>query len=261
MSQVDPNHSDQLLEAIKSELHNCHAQYNQAHLFLTEIFNRLHSTQELIGQYQTSAKSKDERIVQLEAELKLKSQQVEAVSFEHEELRRRIKSEKHNALQYKAALHRCLDTSQREELGQAHTQVRNLTHSLADSVDICSYDRDSINLAPSQIDSPQFDRDLAIQDQIDRQAPSLQASVSIELTSDKNEALKDEAFYGTDRIADKIPEAKLESRLETKGESKAEIHKDHKTKPHPVHASNLPEEKSKSFAAIKLPQFAPLKPR
>jgi len=275
MSQVDPNHSDRLLEAIKSELHNCHAQYNQAHLFLTEIFNRLHSTQELIAEYQTSVKIKEEHITQLETELKLKSQQVEAVSFEHEELRRRIKSEKHNSLQYKAALHRCLDTSHRSgEEAHIYSQALKLTHSITNSdnseeLALCSYEslnstHNSLNIAPLQIDSPQFTQDLITQDPTNHQVTTHQSSVPVSdrasNKSDKSEvSYRGEALYRTDKSIDK-----------SKGEPKTEIgnkEASHKIKPRSEanlaaqSSKDLPVEKSKSFAAIKLPQFAPLKPR
>ncbi len=161
MSQVDPTPSDQLLETLKAELHNCQTQFNQAHLFLTEISARLHSTQELINQYQRSAKIKEECITKLEQELKLKSNQLEAVNFEHDELRKRIKSEQHNASQYKAALHRCLDTSNLsgENAKQVYTQARELTYTSCEEPSL-TQSHPSLPQV-EQVEAPKFIQDLA----------------------------------------------------------------------------------------------------
>ncbi len=228
MSQFDPKQSDQLLETLKNELHNCQSQCNQAHVFLTEIGNRLHSTQELIKHYQISAQTKDERIEQLEQELKLKSHELETVNFEHEELRRRIKSEKHNASQYKAALHRCLDTSHLsdQEAKQVHSQARTLTNTNPNSspnfeevlaLSSTHKSHHSINLAPPQIDSPQFIQGLSGQD--------------------------------SQNISHQTPIAKSHLKSLNSEMISSQVVRD------------IPEEKRKSFSGIKLPQFAPLKPR
>lgn len=209
MSQVDPTPSDQLLETLKAELYNCQTQFNQAHLFLTEICTRLHSTQELINQYQISAKIKEERIAKLEQELELKSNQLESVNFEHEELRKRIKSEQHNASQYKAALHRCLDTSNLsgDDAKQVYTQARELTYA---SCEEPALPQSHHPLA--QVEAPKFIQDLApIKQTVTHQASNHQLSGS--------QSYKSEV----------------------------------------VIAKHTPEERPKS--TIKLPQFAPLKPR
>ncbi len=103
---------DNLIAALNHELITCQSESNQAHEFLAQVCNRLHSAQNLLNEYKISTKNKDERIANLEQELELKSQQLETINYDCDELRRRIKSEKHNASQYKAALHRYLDTSQ-----------------------------------------------------------------------------------------------------------------------------------------------------
>jgi chromosome segregation ATPase len=207
MSQVDPTPSDQLLETLKAELHNCQTQFNQAHLFLTEIFTRLHSTQELINQYQRSAKIKEECITKLEQELELKSNQLAAVNFEHDELRKRIKSEQHNASQYKAALHRCLDTSNLsgENAKQLYTQTRELTYTSCEEPALTQSHHSLAQV--EQVETPIFIQDLA----------PIKQTVNHQLSG--SQSYKSEVAI----------------------------------------AKHTPEERPKS--TIKLPQFAPLKPR
>lgn len=218
MSQVDLTPSDQLLETLKAELHNCQTQFNQAHLFLTEICTRLHSTQELINQYQTSAKTKEEHITKLERELELKSNQLEAVNFESEELRKRIKSEQHNASQYKAALNRCLDTSNLSggDVKQVYTQARELTHiSCEEPAPITYQSHHSVNISSAPVEASKFIQDLApIKQTVSQQSINHQLSGS-------------------------------------------QSHNHHKSET--AIAKHTPEERPKS--TIKLPQFAPLKPR
>jgi chromosome segregation ATPase len=216
MSQVDPTPSDQLLETLKAELHNCQTQFNQARLFLTEICTRLHSTQELINQYQRSAKIKEECITKLEQELELKSNQLEAVNFEHDELRKRIKSEQHNASQYKAALHRCLDTSNLSgETKQVYSQARELTYTSCEEP-VLTQSHHSVNLSVTQVEAPKFIQDLA------------------PLKQTVNHSVSNHQLSGS--------QAHTQSH-------KSEV----------AIAKHIPEERPKS--TIKLPQFAPLKPR
>lgn len=158
MSQFDPDPSDQLLETLKNELHSCQTQSSQAHTLLAEICNRLQSTQELINQYQLSTQLKDERIAKLEEQLKLKSNELDTINLEHEELRLRIKSEKHNASQYKAALDRCLDSSQISDNSRTdylHSQARNLSHANAKFANISPAVPSNHHLVSStSVDSP-----------------------------------------------------------------------------------------------------------
>ncbi|AFY73431.1 hypothetical protein Syn7502_01339 [Synechococcus sp. PCC 7502] len=233
MSQVDPEQSDQLLEKLKHELHNCQTQCNQAHLFLAEICNKLNVTQDLLSQYQEFSKTKEKQIIALEHELKLKSEQLALVSSEHEELRRRIKSEKHNASQYKAALHRCLDTSHLspEEAKQVFTQARKLTHNSShllpereEKSAVSSQSHHGVGLVPHPIDSPKFLQDMG--------NPSHSSQHSIQSSNQQ--------------LSDIKPPAKPSTSAH---------------KPHEVLAAKaISEEKPKS-PTIKLPQFAPLKPR
>jgi chromosome segregation ATPase len=222
MSQVDPTPSDQLLETLKVELHNCQTQFNQAHIFLTEICTRLHSTQELINQYQKSAEVKEERITKLEQELKLKSNQLEAVNYEHDELRKRIKSEQHNASQYKAALHRCLDTSNLsgEDAKQVYTQARELTYTSCEEPSL-TQSHHSVKLSLKQVEAPKapkFIQDLA----------PIKQTVN-------NHQVSNHQLSGS------------------------QPYKSETAKSEPAIAKHTPEERPKS--TIKLPQFAPLKPR
>jgi len=251
MSQVDPGQNLQLLETLKNELHHCQTECNQTQLFLTKICHKLHSTQELISQYHVSAKIKSDRITQLEQELELKSKQLEAANFEHEELHKRLKTEKHNASQYKAALHRCLDTSQlnEDEAKQIYTQAHILAssnyenyieitalppleHALADKPTYTSNSSATLQNPTSNSSATNLTTDLISVKQGINQAINHQLSnqhTNIQTKSHRSELPKIEVPIATPS---------------TKEVTKEAI-----------------EERPKSLAAIKLPQFAPLKPR
>jgi hypothetical protein len=241
MSQVDTDQNLQLLETLKSELHHCQAECNQTQLFLTEICNRLHSTQELISQYHVSTKIQSDRIAQLEQELELKSKQLEAVDFEHEELRKRIKSEKHNASQYKAALHRCLDSSQvdGEEAKQIYTQAHILASSNSES---STETTTSTPFQPPLADTPK---------QTD--IPPSSAPTQ-NLTSSNSTTNLANVKQGINQAIDR--------QLSSTKSQKAELRKVEVPIAAPISKDTM-EERPKSSAASKihLPQFAPLKLR
>jgi chromosome segregation ATPase len=241
MSQVDTDPNLQLLETLKNELHQCQTECNQTQLFLTEICNRLHSTQELIGQYHISAKIQSDRITQLEQELELKFNQLEAVNFEREELRKRIKSEKHNASQYKAALDRCLDTAQLE--GEEAKQIYSQAHILASS-----NSESSIQITAS---TP-FQHELAhIETQTD--IPPTSATTQNLTSSNPNTNLAN--------VKQGISQA-IDRQLSNLKSYKAELRKVEVPIAAPI-SKDAVEERPKSSATSKihLPQFAPLKLR
>jgi hypothetical protein len=216
MSQADPN---QVLEALSKELQDCQTECNQAQSFITQILNRLNSSQELINHYKLSAQASGDRITALEQELKLKSQQLETTNFEHDELRRRIKSEQHNASQFKAALNRCLNTSQfsEEETKAIFTEAHLLTTNSSDSL-------------------------LTSRSELKNSNPSYFGSGKSSNLKSANSP-DSEAFAKPPHKQESKQEFKPEVKSETKQGIKSEVSED---RPRPT---------------IKLPQFAPLKPR
>jgi hypothetical protein len=101
----------QFSEMLRQELNTCEEKCDQSYLFLTETRERLRLAQQLIQLQETSAQSLQVRIADLEQELLVKSEQLTQSNLDREDLRDRLKREKHNSYQLKTALERCLEPS------------------------------------------------------------------------------------------------------------------------------------------------------
>jgi len=105
----------QFSEMLRQELNTCEENCDQSYLFLTETRERLRLAQQLMQLQETSAKSLQDRISDLEQELLIKSEQLHQAHLDRDDLRDRLKREKHNSYQLKTALERCLEPSQAQK--------------------------------------------------------------------------------------------------------------------------------------------------
>jgi len=109
MSQADfgtPPDTDSL----QSNLLDCTAKCEQAHLLLLQQSEQLNLAQQVIERQEALVQSLQNRVDQLDRELKLKLELLTQSLTNGEDLRSRLKRQQHHTSQLKAALERCLES-------------------------------------------------------------------------------------------------------------------------------------------------------
>ena len=109
MSQADfgtPPDADSL----QSNLLDCTAKCEQAHLLLLQQSEQLNLAQQVIERQEALVQSLQSQVDQLDQELKLKSELLTQSLANGEDLRSRLKRQQHQTSQLKTALERCLES-------------------------------------------------------------------------------------------------------------------------------------------------------
>lgn len=107
-SYADSN--DPSSENLQPELVSCERRYEQTRILLLQTQEQLNLAQQVIERQEVLNHSLQERIVQIEKDVQVKSDQLAQANVNCDDLRGRLKRQQHHVSQLKAALERCLES-------------------------------------------------------------------------------------------------------------------------------------------------------